>query len=279
MAAVIFLKIDSSRLNAALKISGEFSRRTPAELANTAGFFAMRDAVRKAPKVPVSRIDKELAVEVQAVIGRRGKPLSTKYARNQVLVGRAGTARPPLAHVPIAAIIMSARANPRSNYNRSTNNRYAISHSPWKGVDRKTGAALMKAAISRMIKARHSAVAFLASSLIPVIRGLEAHVDRRYRRGVPAMDSEASRSYKRSRVDKGHVAPAFPGEISANCTIEIVIGMVGVNFASHNEAMHRYLAPVIQAALDTEALKQLTYAGEKAGGQLRSELRAMGAAA
>src|SRR5690606_25779819 len=107
--------------------------------------------------------------------------------------------------VPLTVLIVLARANKAglkrgqgtgkiSNYNVRTNSRYALARVPSRDE--------MPGYISRMIKSRHSATAFLASSGVPVIRALEQAIDSRYRRGAPPLDTQARAAATRSRVPK-----------------------------------------------------------------------------
>lgn len=225
----------------------------------TAGFFVMRQVARDAPRVSVDEIDSELAVDVIPVIGKRGKPLSQKYARNKNYVGRTGPSyKPP---IPFTWLLIGARANPASRYNQLTNNRYAIAGGhPFKGRHVSEFASIMTGFITRMTKSRHSSIAFIASVAVPVIKRLEQWVSPKYRRGAPPRDAQAYAAMKHSKQDKGEVELLGAGSTNASVKVDLLIGLGNsVLSEKQNEAMHQQLGPVVQSAVNAEAAKAMEY--------------------
>lgn len=241
-----------SGLQRGLYFAQQYTKRTPAELVNTTGAEVAIVAKNTLPFVTVPTIDTELAVITTPKIGKRGKPLK----RGKNYKGGTGTAQNPA--VPLSALIIQARARPGSKYNQSTNNRYAIRASPFKGVSRAAGRAAMAAAESRMIKTRHSSGSFLKAGWIPATRIMLTYSVNRYRRGSstgPPLEG-AKRFYG---ADLGTATPAQAGSYNATATIENNIGYQGQNAASFDHALQIYGAPSLQAAVDGEGARNMQY--------------------
>lgn len=258
---------DQSRFNEALRLAMERTSRTPALAVNTAAYFVSRAWIREMPKASIEKIDTELGTATNLTRIKSGKRFRKAKKDQTFKGGRMGRDH---TTVPLAALIINARAKPGSRYNEITKNRYARASSPFKGVSREAGAALMRMAINRMIKTRHSSSAFLKSSIIPVIKELERFVSPKYRRGAPLMDNTA----KQRGVDKGG-AEAANDEWNTFATIQSDIGAVGVLAERMNTALWQHGAPALQRAFDQEADRQLKYVADKELQEMAKAFNAM----
>ena len=195
----------------------------------------------------------------------------SKAKKNMLASSQAGGASKTKG-VPLGVLIMMARMKPGSKYNQTTGGRYAINARPAKGTFR----TWMKTSISRMIKARRSSTAFIASSAVSVIKALEPFVAMQYRRGAVPMDSQAYGAYKKNRkADKGEATAAVDGVVTY-AEMLLNIGASGANSASHNAAMHRMMGPVVQAGIDSEVQKNFQYVAKKMAEEMRAKGKAAG---
>jgi hypothetical protein len=244
-------KMDYSGVNRGVAAALMFSKRTPAQLCNTVGLEVAINTKFNMPFVTIERIDTELNVLTVPVIGKRGKPLKKKknYA------GQVGTQRSP-EPVPLAVLIVQARANGLSRYNGMTGGRY-FGPSPFKGVSPAQGRDLMRAAVSRMIKTRHSSTKFLMAGWVDCVRDLLPLSVNRYRRGGGHPPMEGAKNHY--GADLGGATPAREGEYNVFCIIENRIGYEGKNAASFDHALQLRGGPVLQAALDNEGRRQMDY--------------------
>lgn len=245
-------EIDMSGLQRGLHFAQQYTNRTPAQLVNTTGAEVAIVAKNTMPFVTMPTIDAELAVIKVPRIGKRGKPLK----KSPNYKGGTGTSKNPA--VPLSVLIIQARARPGSGYNQSTNSRYAIRASPFKGVSRAAGRAAMAAAESRMIKTRHSSGSFLKAGWIPAVRIMLTYSVNKYRRGSSAGPPlEGAKSYFGANL--GSATPAQAGSTNATCIIENLIGYEGKNAASFNRALQLHGLPTLQAAVDGEGAKNMQY--------------------
>ena len=252
-------KIDTSGLNTALALAQDYTRRTPALACNTAMFFVARYVAKNTPKVSPSTINTELNVTViPGITMTKGGKLS-KAKKNMLASSQVGGASRTTG-VPLGVLIMMARMKPGSNYNVTTGGRYAINARPAKGTFR----TWMKTSINRMIKARRSSTAFIASSAVSIIKALEPFVAMQYRRGAAPMDSQAYGAYKKHRnVDKGEATVAVDG-VTTYAEMLLNIGASGANSESHNAAMHRMMGPVVQAGVSAETQNTINFIKKRA---------------
>lgn len=253
--------IDSKNLTAGIAAAWKYSKRTMPEIVNTAGYWISVNALHNTPFVAVERINTELGVIVTPKIGKRGKPLSTKSAKNRVYSSRVGD-------VPVAALIVAARANPSSHYNQLTGGRYKLDKNPFKGVSRAAGRAAMAALVHRMIAARRSSVRFIGAGFVKAIHDLKAFAAQKFLKGGPS-PSEGDKDYHGADLGEG-----IPGEVSSLTPIAYVrsyVGTEGANAGSHNRALLTYAAPALQQATTQEGEYQANYALRKMAEELKEE--------
>lgn len=283
MSAVIFIsRLDASGLNSILAAAREFNRRTPSQAANIAGGWIAYRWLHNMPKASIGTMDVELGTAVVL----QPKKIGTGFKRAKRTQKFASGRTVSLSHgsrafnVPLAAAIIQASvirpdigATPSAKrYNFLTNFRFARLQSPFRGVSRATGAAMMRAAVHRLIAARHSSSAFLKSAVGAAYRTMRPFL-KGYSPGAPPSD------FKTRGQPKGHAIPAT--EANPTCLISADIGMAGTpsnQLAKYNEALWRYGAPALQSAIDTETSKATEYVGKKFAELVANPARAMGAA-
>lgn len=244
----VSVKIDMTGFNRGFSLAQEFTKRTPADACNFAAKEVAFAAYKNTPFVTNDKIDSQLDVIVSPVIGKRGKPLK----RKKQFSGGGATS---MSGVPLAALIVQARARPGSRYNALTGGRYALTQSPFKGVSRAAGQRAMAALVDVMIKSRHRSGHFLAAGWLNSFYKLKSLVPSKYRgsSGLPPATNEGL----------GDAIPAQPGT-RAVCVIENDVGLDNKN-PSHNRALITYGSPALQSALDGEGRKQMDYFLSKTG--------------
>lgn len=260
MADVITANVDSTRLISALRLAATHTRGTVEMLVKYTAFYVAVKTQSATPFVTQQTIDAELGTIVTPRLGKRGQELSQKYAKNKIYSSgrRVPTTRGNT--VPLAAMIIQsqvvrpdvARSTPSAKrFNRLTHFRFARVSSPFRGLSRSAGRAAMRAAVDRLIKARHSSTHFLAAGWVVVLKKLNAQLH-----GLPPMDSEVRRAGRNSNDALGQITvEPIPGKFTI--TIENMVGMAGGkkgdNSASYNAALMLHGTPALQAALDSQA--------------------------
>lgn len=243
--------IDRTRLDEGLNMALSVTKRSVPEICNTSAYWIAVNAKQGLPYVTPEKINTELGVVKQAVFGKRGKPLKNK---KRYISTRMGDSQ---QSVPMAALIVAARANPSSVYNRLTNSRYLLSKNPFKGVSRAAGRAAMAALIDKMVKTRRRSTKFLLAGWIPAIRKLMPFTKQKYIKGSARPLDGASQYFG---GDLGDATVAIKGGYWTRAVIENAVGMEGQNAASFNRALMTYGAPALQIAVDREGEQQAAYA-------------------
>lgn len=250
-------RIDTRGLSQAVAIAQQYSKRTPAQMAGTAAYFVARKTSRDTARTSMSKMDSELGATTSIrYTTKKGNRLLKKPKRTVVL--GAG----PAGDITVAEKIILARFWTGSRYNQITQQRFGLnraSFSPGEG----TAAFWAKVAqvATRMVGSRHSSVAFLAASLVPVIKQLETSIDPRYRSGGGPVDSQALRvaNSSASTMALGR-AEVTNGGNSAVAKGSMLIGMVANALSSRrNEAMHRFVGPALQGAINDETARSIAY--------------------
>lgn len=247
--------IDSSGLNRGLFYANQYRKTAPADSANTAAFFVAVATRNDTPFVTPETIDAELAVEVLVEkIGKRGGLLKNPHKR---FSAKTTSANP---EVPLAVLIIQARANPQSRYNQLTNSRYALTASPFKGVSRQAGRMAMADMVHKMIANRHKSGHFLFAGWQAVVKKMRKFAKLKY---ASTSVGNVNRSYGES--DLGNASPAFRGSDLAVCVIENDVGLEGENAESHNRALLEYSGPALQRALDNQGKREMQFYLDKSG--------------
>lgn len=253
--------INTRGLNEGIRVASQYTKRSLPKMVNTCAYWIAINAKNGMPFVPTEKIDYELSVIANPVIGKRGKPLKSKkrYSAGNMVGGP-----------PLAALIIQARANPDSEYNRRTNLRYALLASPFKGKTRAAGAAAMSQMIHNMISGRHRSIKFLIAGWLPVIRQLKAHTQDAF--AAPGSVSALSGAVTTYRENLGEAHPAREG-LTVTAIIANLVGMEGKNGPSFNRALIGYGAGPLQDAVDREGRRQMDYALGKMGVDLKAVVK------
>lgn len=258
MDSIVTAKVDSTGLQNAIRERLKYPGRTEAEVVNNALFWVAYNTREAMPFSTIGRIDTELGVAVNLTKIKSGKRFSRNKRNFSFTAGKGGDI---VKSVPLAALIIQARANPSSNYNRITHSRYA-GPSPFKGVSRAAGAAAMAGAISRMIKSRHSSIKFLRAGWSMALEALWRF------KGNRSASKGGDFTSKSNFSDFGDVTVAQEGYTKVMGMIANNIGVEGsVNAPNYNAAMLKYGVPALQAALDREEKEMLLYMIKKTKAQ------------
>lgn len=270
MRPIFSCRIDTTNFMKAQAIIRQHSRQKPAEGLNRAVAHVVREAQKNTPLTSTGRIDTKLQVTTNPVISKKWKITKKSVIgvrQHKLAKGSQGPKFVPLAALIIQAQVLrvdnAARSQPgMSRINRMTSGRYARMSSPFRGVSRRTGAAKMRAAISRMVKAGHSSVGFFKQSWTGILKALNP------KGGGPPTDNTI-----------GIASPATPGTAVATCVIENRLGMDGrwpALDARRNAAAHRILAPALQNAINSEFHKSMELIDKKGWNEAKPTLAQLG---
>lgn len=251
------IRIDATGLNRGIELAQQYSKRAPAEGCNFVAKEVAFGAFENTPVTGPARVDSDMMKIVSPKIGKRGGIVKGTQLRSGKLikVQRKGKT----VEVPLAVLIIQARANPDSRYNELTGGRYALPQSPFKGVSPAAGRAAMAVAENVMIKGRRRAAnGFIRAGWLKAIKYLKALSPAKYqgRSRLPAGQNVEA---------LGDVIPAQSGKTETFCQIENDVGLDGKNSVSHNRALQQYGAPALQLAMETEGRKQMDYFLRKSG--------------
>lgn len=259
MITPTIIAIDTTGLSTAVRTSLEYSGRVPTVAAATAGFYVAREAVNLCRRADIGQIDSKLGVTVSPMlVTRKNHPrlgLPVKSGRKLINVEQS-----------LAMMLIVARLKHTSNTNIRENWRFMLYQQTFsKGSGTAGFWNKVREKARDLVSSRHKSIAFIASSLIPVIKDLEQYVAPKYRQRMPARDSQAENAASLSLVPKGR-GIVRTSENSAIMEGQGLIGIAGVpdNLNDlHNQALWKYLAPAIQKAIYNEEAKQWAYVGIK----------------
>lgn len=255
----IFAKVDTSGLSQAIAARSRLmtSRRTMRQIACTAAHEIVIGAAQRMPYVLQGTIDSDLAVEYSFGLTPKGKVSMQK--RN--MISGSGLFGATVRHsgirkthqVPLAALIIQSSTRPWSRYNTLTRGRYARPASPFKGLPRSAGRLAMRAAVNRMIRARHSSTHFLQSGWNYAINALAGETANKGRRKMVGFKTKRASSQTMGEVTIRSDAH------SAWVYVANEAGAQSLNAQSFNEALWRRGLPGLQAAVDDETNKMLAH--------------------
>lgn len=260
--ASIWASVDTSGLTALVNSARRFSGRTPAVAVATATYRVGMTAMKNTPVTPAEQIYSDLSIEVTIAVGPRG-------GRRKSMALTDANSYDVLKPIPFAALIVIARMRPGSNFNRLTGGRFAIQN-PYQLTEKQLTAPRVKAWLAeqtstintakRMTNSRQSSRAFLKSLWLPGLRELIATglVSRSaFRNGISRDSGPRGRA-----PDNGGWAIVTTRAASATAEIANAAGLAGGNSVMqtrHNEALWRFVAPVLDLAVATEAMQTLEY--------------------
>jgi|GEM_PF-2158021 hypothetical protein len=159
--------VDVSVLQRAIPQVVAFGRRTLHEQCVTSAAFICLDAQSNTIAVTVGRIDADLEVQVRGFTAK-GRASRAKRPDHKISFPVAGV------RVPMAVLIIMARMNPGSNYNKLTGGRWALPANmlptgPGTALERQ---AMIQALQTQMASSRHSSTHFIQHGWGPAIRTL-----------------------------------------------------------------------------------------------------------
>lgn len=221
------------------------SKKLPAELVNRAIFSIAIRARNNMPKVEPGTIREELE-EVKAQELSRLK--SGKFSRNKKNIRSffgSGRSQPPFL-----ALILNRRANP--DYQGP----YKLQQSPFKGVDRATGAQRMLAAMRRVFSTRLSSTGYFKTAAAAIMFLFRA---ANRGQGPAPVDTGAGGSISR-RI--GKIAGGRPAT-GNNARATFWIAAPEPDSQSGRDAIYKIAEPIWQQAMDEEGKLILKRAIEK----------------
>ena len=248
------VRIDSTGLNRGIVKASKYSKRTLPQIVNTSAYWIARNAQKAMPFVTAQKVDTELGTIVTPKIGKSGKVLSTKSARNRTYSSA------------LATLIVLARTNKGSHYNALTKGRYALPS--LRGMSASGFQATLAALVHKMIAARHRSGHFLRAGWIPAIKKLMSKNVARFNRGGTWVDDNSGGGFRQL----GDATIAQEG-VKCQATIENQVGMTGIQAESFNRAMLLHGTGPLQKAMDVEGVKQMEYALRKYNEELAETVR------
>ncbi len=240
-------KMDASQMRYAVEQIESATGKLPSQIVNRAIFSAAIRVKKAMPVVSVSQIDSELGAAVQLRQKKNGK---YKRSGNLISGGKMGN---KVRSVPLAKLIVLARANIAglnrksgtgsvSNFNVTTNSRYAIDKSEFRNKQ-------MDAYVSRMIKTRHSSSGFF-KTCAAAIMFLFKSSDRGQSGGfVPPVIGDVTSGGKIS----ARIGKIAGGEVAKNGSSASASFWVSGTLADTKNALYSVAEPVWQKGIDDEA--------------------------
>lgn len=262
MNSPIWAQVDTSGLTALVNSARRFSGRAPAVAVATACYRVGMATMKNSPVTPAEQIYSELSVDVTIAVGPRG-------GRRKSMALTDTNSYDVLKPIPFAALIVMARMRPGSNFNRLTGGRFAIPNNTTL-TDKQLTAPGVKAWLAaksstinsakRMTSSRQSSRAFLKSLWVAGLRQIVATglVSQSAFRGGLSRDT----SPRGKGPDDGGWAVVHTSGANATAELANAAGLDGGNAvmaARHNEALWKYVAPILEQAVATEAMQTLEY--------------------
>lgn len=262
MNSMIWAQVDTSGLAALVDSASRFSGRAPGVAVATACYRVGMAAMKNSPVTPAEQIYSELSVEVTIAVGPRG-------GKRKSMALTDANSYDVLKPIPFAALIVIARMRPGSNFNRLTGGRFAIPNNT-KLTEKQLTAPGVKAWLAaktstinsgkRMVSSRQSSRAFLKSLWVAGLRQLVAT-------GLVSQSAFGGGQSRGTALrgkgpDDGGWAVVHTTGATATAELANAAGLVGGNSvmaARHNEALWRYVAPILENAVATEALQTMEY--------------------
>jgi len=224
------------------------------------------------PKTPVEKIDSELNVAVALQNKKNGNGFlkGKNFQTSNRMFGNLTnlTSKAPFyKNVPLLALIINARVNPASDYNKRTGGVFARAESPFKGKSRAAGATAMLEAMRRVLSARHSSTGFFkvcAKAVWLIFKDATTSSPLRRPPSDLAMGSEAlpgsgKVSKNIGRIAGGTVATSIRDNARASFW---VAATEPDTKGTPGGAIYRIAQPVWQRAVDEVSAKQMQVALE-----------------
>lgn len=234
----VSIKFDGREMDAALKKLALVSDKLPSELVNQKSYRIFQKSVWGMKAVEKSTIDRELGATPAQLLK---KLKSGKYSRAKKNIRQFfGQGDGDSEGFPLAAAIIQARAG-RSG-----------KPSPWKGVDRATGAQAMLDAVRKMYGARQKSRAYFKATFA-TIRDVFKRAGAK--KGLNIGNENVRGANAQGRIADAQVAPKNKATATAKFWLES---------PKHDikDALEKYASPVLQSAMDTEANSTAQHADE-----------------
>lgn len=244
---------DQSRFDAVLPCYIEEIKGIPREEVPRAAYFVAINAEKNMPRVSIDRMDEELSVLINPVRLKSGKISRNKKRKYEAATfGGMGEKayKPTLAAIPLAWLIISARANPSSRYNQLTGGAFKLDQHPLKGKKVSEFKTIMEGMARRMLMARHRSKAFFASAWLPAIRAIFPFIPAQFR--LAKFDRRGPDGELVYGQEKGGAVIDITGDRCV-VTMENAIGVTGPNAEKRNEALWQHGAPALQQGFDQQA--------------------------
>jgi hypothetical protein len=280
MSDLVSCKIETANLMAAVELGRAYSKRTPAIAVNTAAYMVARKTFHNMPMATVTRIDTQMQVQTVPVmkIASRGRNKGSLVKSREVAI---------VHERPISAAmrIVLARMNPMSNFSVLTGNYWALRAPSFSSGAKRIGQGVSAKAqfwdwveetADRMVKARHSSIAFFKSGWVPAIRALYPHASRSVGGLGGIQNPDAHYNYVPT---SGWAIPAPKNAVVATAEIANAIGTAGKNsvlYTKHNESLHAIAPPVLQAAINSEFESTMRYVAEQQWKMDKARYEALG---
>lgn len=249
------IKFDSSEIDSALRNLAVVSDKKPSELVNQKSYRIFQKCVWWAKVTEKETIENELGASAALELV---KLKSGRYSRAKKNVKSFfGQGDGDQDDFPLAAAIIQSRAG-RSG-----------KPSPWKGVDRATGAKNMLDSMRKLYGARQKSRGYFKACFATIRDVFKAKTPKKLPFSDPA--GRGSGTVASLARDKGRIAdatPAIDGKSIATSTFWIVSPKHDIK-----DAISKFVEPVLQRAMDEEADSTAEHAAEK---EYEDTIRALG---
>ena len=253
MANAVSFKFDMTEMNKALASLNTVSNKLPSELVNQKSWRIFQKATWWMPQVSAATISGELGASARLRILKSGARKG-QYARSKK-ANFFGQGEGSQDSFPLLAAIVQSRSTSENP-------------SPWKGVNRATGAKQMIDAMKKVYGARQKSRAYFKACFATI-----RDVFKQSRGSLPFSDpkSRGAGTVASLARDRGRIAdakPATKGTSMATATFWLISPKHDVK-----NALDKYAAPVLQRAVDEEASSTQQHADEE---QFKEAIRVLG---
>jgi hypothetical protein len=254
---LVTFTVDTSVLERAIPEIVAFGRRTKDEQCVTSAGIIIVNAQDYTAAVAVGTIEADLEIEVSPAVLKSGRLSKNKKRQREIVSVQKGV------RVPVGVLIIMARTNPGSKYNKLTGSRWALDPSilpsgPGSGEARRQMIANL---LSRMAKARFSSTHFLQHGWTGAIRILLGNPNfkgwaTKYQGGSRPMVARRNVN-PLNTMDPAQLGTArimIAGDV-CEVVAENAIGDEGnaVLSEKHRDALILYGTPPLQMAVDQES--------------------------
>ena len=211
-APFVEFRLDVSKLNSAITKLYENSSKAASDIVNRKAYWIVTRAQWKTPRVPSTQIAAELQA-TKVIETHYNKDGSVSKSRSKAkAVFNAGSKEAPILSLILQSRVKGSGRNRGYAAKSPWPEEKQIPQSPWKGVNRATGAARMLEAMRKMYGMKLRSRAYLASGWIEAIATLQAAMRKallpQFTEKAPAKGKQGTARYGKP---KGEAKPAQPG--------------------------------------------------------------------